>query len=198
MSRVTIPYVIEKEGREERVYDLYSRLLKDRIILIGTEIDDHVANVVVGELLFLESQDPEKDIYIYINSPGGSITSGLAIYDTMMYVKPNIVTICVGQASSMAACLLSAGAKGKRYALPHSRIMIHQPFGGFQGKATEIDIHAREIMRLRDMIVEILSEHTGRPKAKIRRDIEKDYFMSPQEAKDYGIIDEIITYRKEI
>ncbi len=196
MAHMPIPYVIEKEGREERVYDLYSRLLKDRIILIGTEINDAVANVVVGELLFLESQDPEKDIHIYINSPGGSIVSGLAIYDTMRYVKPDIVTICVGQASSMAACILAAGTKGKRYSLPHSRIMIHQPFGGFQGKASEIDIHAREIMRLKEMIVDILSEHTGRPKAKVRRDIEKDYFMSPEEAKKYGLIDEIIFERK--
>ncbi len=192
---LTIPIVIEREGREERAYDLYSRLLKDRIVLLGTEIDDNVANLVIAELLYLESQDPKKDIYMYINSPGGNVTSGLAIYDTMNYVKPDVVTICVGQASSMAAVLLAAGAKGKRFSLPHSRIMIHQPMGGFHGQATDIDIHAKEIMRLKDMIVRILAKHTGRSQKQIQKDIERDYFMSPEEAKAYGIIDEIITER---
>ncbi len=196
MPQIPIPYVIEREGREERVYDLYSRLLKDRIVLIGTEIDNHVANVVVAELLFLESQDPSKDIYIYINSPGGNIESGLAIYDTMNYIKPDIVTICVGQAASMAAILLAAGTKGKRFSLPHSRVMIHQPMGGIQGQATDIDIQAREIMRLKDMIIKILSKHTGKPYKTIQRDIERDFFMSPEEAKEYGIIDEIIVERR--
>ena len=196
MPQIPIPYVIEREGREERVYDLYSRLLKDRIVLIGTEIDNHVANVVVAELLFLESQDPSKDIYIYINSPGGNIESGLAIYDTMNYIKPDIVTICVGQAASMAAILLAAGTKGKRFSLPHSRVTIHQPMGGIQGQATDIDIQAREIMRLKDMIIKILSKHTGKPYKTIQRDIERDFFMSPEEAKEYGIIDEIIVERR--
>ncbi len=192
---LTIPIVIEREGREERAYDLYSRLLKDRIVLLGTEIDDNVANLIIAELLYLESQDPRKEIYMYINSPGGNVTSGLAIYDTMNYVKPDVVTICVGQASSMAAVLLAAGAKGKRFSLPHSRIMIHQPMGGFRGQATDIDIHAKEIMRLKDMIVKILAKHTGKSQRQIQRDIERDYFMSPEEAKAYGIIDEIITER---
>ena len=190
-----VPIVIEQTPRGERAYDIYSRLLQDRIVLLGFPIDDHVANLIVAQLLFLEAQDPEKDIYMYVNSPGGSVTAGMAIYDTMQYIKPDVVTICIGQAASMAAVLLSAGAPGKRYALPHSRIMIHQPIGGISGQATDIIIHAEEIKRIRQMLNEILSKHTGQPLEKVERDVERDYFMSAYEAKDYGIVDKVIEKR---
>jgi ATP-dependent Clp protease protease subunit len=191
-----IPIVIEQTPRGERAYDIYSRLLKDRIILLGSPIDDHVANLVVAQLLFLESEDPDKDIYMYINSPGGVVTAGLAIYDTMNYIKPDVVTICMGQAASMGAFLLSAGAKGKRYALPSSRIMIHQPLGGFQGQATDIEIHAKEILRLKRYLNEKLAEHTGQPLEKIEQDTERDFFMSAYEAVEYGLIDKVIEKRQ--
>lgn len=190
-----VPIVIEQTPRGERAYDIYSRLLKDRIILLGTPIDDHVANLIIAQLLFLEAEDPEKDIYMYINSPGGVVTAGLAIYDTMNYIKPDVVTICLGQAASMGAFLLSAGAKGKRYSLPNSRIMIHQPLGGFQGQATDIEIHAREILRLKRMLNEYLAKHTGQPLEKIEADTERDYFMSAYEAVEYGLIDKVIEKR---
>lgn len=190
-----VPIVIEQTPRGERAYDIYSRLLKDRIILLGTPIDDHVANLIIAQLLFLEAEDPEKDIYMYINSPGGVVTAGLAIYDTMNYIKPDVVTICLGQAASMGAFLLSAGAKGKRYSLPNSRIMIHQPLGGFQGQATDIEIHAREILRLKKMLNEYLAKHTGQPLEKIEADTERDYFMSAYEAVEYGLIDKVIEKR---
>jgi len=190
-----VPIVIEQTPRGERAYDIYSRLLQDRIVLLGYPIDDHVANLIVAQLLFLESQDPDKDIYLYINSPGGSVTAGLAIYDTMQYIKPDVVTICIGQAASMGAILLAAGAPGKRYSLPHSRIMIHQPLGGIQGQATDIIIHAEEIKRIKEMLIDILAKHTGQPREKIAQDIERDYFMSPQEAQQYGIIDKVIEKR---
>lgn len=192
-----VPIVIEQTPRGERAYDIYSRLLKDRIILLGTPIDDHVANLIIAQLLFLEAEDPEKDIYMYINSPGGVVTAGLAIYDTMNYIKPDVVTICLGQAASMGAFLLSAGAKGKRYSLPNSRIMIHQPLGGFQGQATDIEIHAREILRLKRMLNEYLAKHTGQPLEKIEADTERDYFMSAYEAVEYGLIDKVIEKRGE-
>ena len=191
-----VPIVVEQTPRGERAYDIFSRLLQDRIIILGTPIDDHVANLVVAQLLFLESQDPDKDIYLYINSPGGVVTAGLAIYDTMQYIKPDVVTICIGQAASMAAVLLAGGAKGKRYSLPHSRIMIHQPLGGVQGQATDIIIHAEEIMRLKKMLIDIMAKHTGQPPEKLEQDMERDKFMSPEEALEYGIIDKIITSRK--
>ncbi len=187
-----IPMVIESTNRGERAYDIYSRLLKDRIIFLGAPIDDIFSNVIIAQLLFLEADDPEKDINLYINSPGGSVTAGLGIYDTMQYVKPPITTICLGQAASMGALLLAAGTTGKRYALPNARVMIHQPMGGFQGQATEIDIHAREILKIRDRLNEILSQHTGQGLEKISQDTERDYFMSGTEAKDYGLIDEVI------
>ncbi len=190
-----VPIVIEQTPRGERAYDIYSRLLKDRIILLGFPIDDHIANLVVAQLLFLESEDPDKDIYMYINSPGGVVTAGLAIYDTMQYIKPDVVTICMGQAASMGAFLLAAGTKGKRYALPSSRIMIHQPLGGFQGQATDIEIHAREILRLKKYLNQKLAEHTGQPLEKVEADTERDYFMSAQEAVDYGLIDKVIVKR---
>ena len=190
-----IPIVIEQTGRGERAYDIYSRLLKDRIIMLGTPIDDHVANLIVAQLLFLEAEDPEKDIYLYINSPGGVVTAGLAIYDTMQYIKPDVVTICLGQAASMGAVLLAAGARGKRFALPHARIMIHQPLGGFQGQATDIEIHAKEILRLKKILNEILSKHTGQPIEKIEKDTDRDFFMSAKEAKEYGLIDKVLTKR---
>lgn len=192
-----VPIVIEQTGRTERVYDIYSRLLKDRIIFIGTEINDQVANVVIAQLLFLQTEDPDKDIHIYINSPGGMVSSGLAIYDTMQYVKPDIATYCIGQASSMACVLLAAGTKGKRFALPHSRVMIHQPIGGFYGQATDVEIHAREILKMKELLNNILSKHTGQPFEKIQRDTERDFFMSSQEAKEYGIVDEVITSIKQ-
>ena len=187
-----IPIVIEQTGRSERAYDIYSRLLKDRIIFIGTPIDDHVANTVIAQLLFLQTEDPEKDIHVYINSPGGIVSSGLAIYDTMQYVKPDIATYCLGQAASMGALLLAAGTRGKRFALPHSRIMIHQPMGGFQGQATDIEIHAREILKLKETLNKILSGHTGQSFEKIQTDTERDFFMSAEEAKQYGIVDDVI------
>jgi ATP-dependent Clp protease protease subunit len=190
-----VPIVIEQTGRTERAYDIYSRLLKERIIFLGTAIDDHVANLVIAQLLFLEAEDPEKDIMLYINSPGGMVSAGLAIYDTMQYIKPDVCTICVGQAASMAAVLLAAGAKGKRYALPHSRIMIHQPMGAFQGQATEVEIQAKEILRLRDILNEILAKHTGQDKRRIAKDTERDFYMSSEEAQKYGIIDHILYKR---
>src|SRR3990170_3279135 len=178
-----VPIVVEQTGRGERAYDIFSRLLKERIVFIGTPIDDTIASLVIAQLLFLEAEDPEKDINLYINSPGGSVTSGMGIYDTMQYVKPPINTICLGQAASMGALLLAAGTKGKRFALPNARIMIHQPMGGFQGQATEIDIHAREILKIRERLNEILAKHTGQPLEKIANDTERDYFMSGEEAK---------------
>lgn len=187
-----IPIVIEQTGRSERAYDIYSRLLKDRIIFIGTGIDDNVANTVIAQLLFLQTDDPDKDIHLYINSPGGIVSSGLAIYDTIQYVKPGIATYCIGQAASMGALLLSAGTKGKRFALPHSRIMIHQPMGGFQGQATDIEIHAREILRTKEILNDILAYHTGQPIEKIQADTDRDFFMSGEDAKAYGIVDEVI------
>lgn len=190
-----IPMVIEQTGRGERAYDIYSRLLKERIIFLGTPIDDNIASLVIAQLLFLEAEDPDKDIYLYLNTPGGIVTSGLAIYDTMQYIKPNIVTTCIGQAASMGAFLLAAGAPGKRFALPNARIMIHQPAGGVQGQATDIDIHAREILKIRERLNEILAEKTGQPMDKIEKDTDRNYFMSSKEAKDYGIIDEILVKR---
>ncbi|MFO0754049.1 MAG: ATP-dependent Clp endopeptidase proteolytic subunit ClpP [Thermodesulfovibrionales bacterium] len=191
-----VPIVIEQTGRTERVYDIYSRLLKDRIIFIGTAIDDNVANVVIAQLLFLQTEDPEKDIHIYINSPGGVVSSGLAMYDTMQYVKPDIATYCIGQAASMGALLLCAGTKGKRFALPHSRIMIHQPTAGFYGQATDVEIHAREILRMKETLNKIMARHTGQPFDKIHTDTERDYFMSGDEAKAYGLVDEVISIVK--
>jgi len=191
-----IPIVVEQSSRGERSYDIYSRLLKDRIIFIGEQVNDGMANTIIAQMLFLESEDPDKDINIYINSPGGSVTAGLAIYDTMQYIKPAVATICMGQATSMAALLLAAGAKGKRYSLPHTRIMIHQPLGGVQGQATDIDIQAKEIMKIKDTIHQIFIEHTGQPLEKIRQDTERDFFMSSEEALEYGIIDKVITTRE--
>ncbi len=187
-----IPFVIEQTGRTERAYDIYSRLLKDRIIFLGTAIDDNVANTVIAQMLFLQSDDPDKDIHIYVNSPGGIVSSGLAIYDTMQYVKPDIATYCIGQAASMGALLLSAGTKGKRFALPHSRIMLHQPMGGFHGQATDVEIHAREILKMKETLNGILAAHTAQPLEKIQTDTDRDFFMSGDEAKQYGIVDEVI------
>jgi ATP-dependent Clp protease protease subunit len=191
-----IPVVIEQSSRGERAYDIYSRLLKDRIIFIGEQVLDGMANTIIAQMLFLESEDPDKDINVYINSPGGSVTAGLAIYDTMQYIKPDITTICMGQTTSMAALLLAAGTKGKRYALPNARIMIHQPLGGAQGQATDISIHAAEILKMRDTLNQILAKHTGQDIEKIREDTERDFFMSSEEAKKYGLIDKIITTRE--
>jgi len=188
-----IPMVIEQTSRGERAYDIYSRLLKDRIIFLGTPIDDNVANTVIAQLLFLDADDPDKDIYLYINSPGGVVTSGLAIYDTMNYLKSPVSTICIGQAASMGALLLAAGTKGKRFSLPHARIMIHQPIGGFQGQATDIEIHAKEILKLKDTLNQILSKHSGQPIEKIGTDTDRDFFMSGEDARQYGIIDEVIS-----
>ena len=188
-----IPMVVEQTGRGERSYDIYSRLLKDRIIFLGGGIDDHVANLVIAQMLFLESEDSEKDIHLYINSPGGIVTAGLAIYDTMQYLKAPVSTICVGQAASMGALLLSAGTSGKRYALPHARIMIHQPLGGFQGQATDISIHAQEILRLKETLNSILAEHTGQQISQLSSDTERDFFMGSEAAKEYGIIDDIVS-----
>ena len=188
-----VPMVVETSNRGERAYDIYSRLLKDRIVFVGGPIDDAVANVVVAQLLFLESEDPDKDIHLYINSPGGVVTAGLAIYDTMQYIKPDVSTICIGQAASMGSLLLTAGAKGKRYALPLARIMIHQPLGGAQGQSTDIQIQAKEILRLREVGNDILVKHTGQPREKVVADTERDNFMSAEEAKAYGLIDEVIT-----
>lgn len=193
---ILIPMVVEQTGRVERAYDIYSRLLKDRIVFIGTIIDDNVSNIVIAQLLFLQMEDPDKDISIYINTPGGAVTSGLAIYDTMQFVKPDVSTYCVGQASSMGALLLAAGTKKKRYALPHARIMIHQPWGGIQGVASDIKIHAKEILRLRERINEILAEHTGQSVEKITKDTDRDYFITAKEAKEYGIVDEVIKSMK--
>lgn len=192
MKNQHVPIVIETTGRYERAYDIYSRLLKDRIIFLGGPIDDHTANLVVAQLLFLEAQDPDKDIHLYINSPGGSVTAGLAIYDTMQYVKCDVVTICVGQAASIAAVLLSAGAKGKRYALPHSRLMIHQPLGGAEGPAKDVEIITKELLRIKDLINKILSKHTGQPIEKIEKDTDRDFFMNAYEALEYGLIDKVI------
>ena len=191
-----VPMVIEQTNRGERAYDIYSRLLKDRIVFIGTPIDDAVANLVIAQLLFLESEDPDKDIHIYINSPGGVVTAGLAIYDTMQYVKPKISTLCMGQAASMASLLLCAGTKGKRFALPHSRILLHQPLGGFQGQASDIEIHAKEILKMREELNQIYVRHTGQPVEKIRQDTDRDFFLSGEEAKAYGLVDEIVTRRE--
>ncbi|MDI3473005.1 MAG: ATP-dependent Clp protease, protease subunit [Thermotogaceae bacterium] len=193
-----VPIVIETTGRYERAYDIYSRLLKDRIIFIGSPIDDHVANLVVAQLLFLEAQDPDKDINLYINSPGGIVTAGLAIYDTMQYISCDVATICVGQAASMAAVLLAGGAKEKRYALPHSRVMLHQPLGGAEGPAKDIEIRTKEILKIKDMLNQILSEHTGQPIEKIEKDTDRDFFMSAQEALEYGIIDRVIDSKKNL
>jgi ATP-dependent Clp protease protease subunit len=198
MPFMPIPYVIEQTHRGERSYDIYSRLLKDRIVMLGTEIDDDVANAIVAQLLFLESEDPDKDINLYVNSPGGSVTAGMAIYDTMQYVKCPVSTICVGQAASMGAVLLLAGAKGKRYALPSSRIMIHQPLGGVRGQATDIEIQAREILRMRAKLNDLIVKHTGQPLERVEKDTDRDYFMGATEAKAYGIIDEIQNPRKPV
>ena len=187
-----IPTVIEQTHRGERGWDIFSRLLKDRIIFLGTAVDDQVANIIIAQLLFLESEDPDKDIMLYINSPGGMVTAGMAIYDTMQYVRPDVATFCMGQAASMGAFLLAAGAKGKRFSLPHARILIHQPLGGFSGQATDIDIHAKEILRMRMVINQLIAEHSGQSIEKIGKDVERDFIMSAQQAKEYGLIDEII------
>ena len=192
MAMIPYPTVIEQTHRGERAYDLYSRLLKDRIVFLGTPVDDDVANIIVAQMLFLESEDPDKDINLYINSPGGSVTSGLAIYDTMQYVKCQVSTICMGQAASMGALLLTAGAKGKRYSLPHSRIMIHQPSGGFGGQASDIELHAKEILRLKAKLNEIMHKHSGQPLDRIEKDTDRDHFMGAGEAKEYGLIDEVV------
>lgn len=191
-----VPMVVEQTGRGERAFDIYSRLLKDRIIFLGTQVDDHIANLVIAQILFLESEDPEKDIHLYVNSPGGLVSAGLAIYDTMQYVKPPISTICMGQAASMGALLLAGGTEGKRFALPHSRILIHQPLGGAQGQATDIDIQAKEILRLREELTAILAKHTGQTMEKLHEDTERDFYMTGEQARDYGIIDEVIEKRE--
>ena len=193
-----IPMVVEQTNRGERAYDIYSRLLKDRIIFLSSVIDDNLANIVIAQLLFLESEDPDKDIHLYLNSAGGVVTAGLAIYDTMQYIKPNISTLCMGQAASMAAVLLAAGENGKRYALPHSRILLHQPLGGFQGQASDIDIHAREILRMREELDSILVTHTKQSQERIRKDTDRDFFMSGEQAKEYGIIDRVIIKTERI
>jgi len=193
-----IPMVIEQSSRGERAYDIYSRLLKDRIIFLGSAMNDEVANLIIAQLLFLESEDPEKDINFYINSPGGVVTSGLAVYDTMQYVKPDIATVCIGQAASMGALLLAAGAQNKRYALPNARIMIHQPMGGFQGQASDVEIHAREMLRMKQDLNRILSHHSGKPIEQVQIDTDRDYFMSGEEAKNYGIVDNVIAKRDDL
>lgn len=193
-----IPIVVEQSSRGERAFDIYSRLLRDRIIFLGTAITDEVANVIIAQLLFLESEDPDKDIHFYINSPGGLVTAGLAIYDTMQFIKPNVSTLCMGQAASMAAILLAAGVKGKRYALPHVRIMLHQPMGGFQGQATDVEIQAKEILKLREELNDILVRHTGRPVEQIQRDTDRDFYMSGEQAQEYGMVDHIFTSRLSI
>ncbi len=192
-----VPMVVEQTSRGERAYDIYSRLLKERVIFLVGPVDDHVANVIVAQLLYLESENPEKDINLYINSPGGSVSAGLAIYDTMQFIKPDVSTMCIGQAASMGALLLTAGASGKRYCLPHSRVMIHQPLGGYQGQATDIEIHTREILKVRSQLNEILALHSGQSVETIAEDTERDNFMSPEEAKEYGLIDELIDTRKD-
>lgn len=194
----SVPYVIESTGRGERVYDIYSRLLKDRIVFLGNQVVDDIANVVIAQLLFLEAEAPEKDIYLYINSPGGSVSAGLAIYDTVQYIKPDVSTICIGMAASMGALLLAGGAQGKRFSLPNSRILIHQPSGGAQGQATDIEIEAKEIIRIKDILNDIMAKHTGQPLKKIEKDTDRDFWMSPEEAKEYGIIDTIIEKRSEV
>jgi len=193
-----IPMVIEQSSRGERAYDIYSRLLKDRIIFLGTAMNDEVANLLIAQLLFLESEDPDKDINFYINSPGGLVTAGMAVYDTMQYIKPDITTVCIGQAASMGAVLLTAGSKGKRYSLPNSRILIHQPMGGFQGQASDIAIQAKEILRMKDTLNQILVKHTGKNLEDIQRDTDRDFFMTSDEAKEYGIIDHVITNRDDL
>jgi len=193
-----VPVVVEQTARGERSYDIFSRLLKERIIFLNGQVDDHMANLIIAQLLFLESEGPDKDIYIYINSPGGLVTAGLAIYDTMNYIRCDVSTLCVGQAASMGAHLLSAGTKGKRYALPNARIMIHQPLGGFQGQATDIAIHAREILKLKDSLNEMMAKHTGQPLEKIADDVERDYFLTAQEAADYGLVDKVLASRAEV
>ena len=190
-----IPFVIEQTGRGERSYDIYSRLLKERIIFLGTDVNDVVANLIIAQLLFLESEDPEKDIFLYINSPGGVVTAGMAIYDTMQYIKPDVATVCVGQAASMGAVLLAGGAHGKRSALPHSRIMIHQPLGGFSGQASDVEIHAREMLRIKQELNQILAHHTGRPLKQIEEDSDRDFFMTSEQAKEYGLIDAVFERR---
>jgi ATP-dependent Clp protease, protease subunit len=196
-SQLLVPMVVEQTGRGERGYDIYSRLLKDRIVFIGTPIDDNVANVVIAQMLYLQSEEPAKDINLYVNSPGGSVTSGMAIYDTMQFVKCDVTTYCVGQAASMAAVLLAAGTKSKRFALPNARIMIHQPWGGVQGQASDISIQAKEILRLRDRLNEILSLHTGKPIDAIAKDTDRDFFMSAAEARDYGLVDDVVKSRRD-
>ena len=193
-----IPIVIEQTSRGERSYDIYSRLLKDRIIFLGTGVDDNVANAIIAQMLFLESDEPDQDIYLYVNSPGGQVSSGMAIYDTMQYIKPDVQTICIGQAASMGALLLTAGAKGKRFSLPHARIMIHQPSGGFQGQHTDIEIQAKEISKIREILDGILAQHAGQDPKKVRKDTERDHYMTGQEALDYGLIDKLITKREEV
>jgi len=197
MTDFIIPTVIEQTHRGERGWDIFSRLLKDRIVFLGTPVDDQIANIIVAQMLFLESEDPDKDIMLYINSPGGLVTAGMMIYDTMQYVRCDVATICMGQAASMAAWLLAAGTKGKRYSLPNARIMLHQPLGGFQGQATDIDIHAKEILKTRDRMNELLAKHTGHDINKIKHDTERDFFMSAAEAKEYGVVDEILIKKKE-
>ncbi len=192
-----VPMVVEQTGRGERAYDIYSRLLKERIVFLVGPVEDHMANLVVAQLLFLESENPDKDIYLYINSPGGAVTAGLSIYDTMQFIKPDVSTLCIGQAASMGALLLAGGAPGKRYCLPHSRMMIHQPLGGFQGQATDIEIHTREILRIRERLNKILAFHTGQPLDKIQRDTDRDFFMGAEEAIEYGLIDKMLSSRKE-
>ena len=191
-----VPMVVEQTARGERAYDIYSRLLKERVIFVVGPVEDYMANVVVAQLLFLESENPDKDIHIYINSPGGSVTAGLAVYDTMQFIKPDVSTLCVGQAASMGALLLAGGAAGKRYCLPHSRVMIHQPLGGFQGQATDVDIHAREILKIRDQLNQILARHTGRPIEKVKQDTERDFFMGGSECVEYGLIDQVLQGRQ--
>ena len=191
-----VPIVVEQSGRGERAYDIYSRLLKDRIIFIGSPVDDVIANLIIAQMLFLEAEDPEKDIYLYINSPGGSVSSGLAIYDTIQYIKSDVVTICMGMAASLGALLLACGTKGKRFCLPNARVMIHQPLGGVQGQATDIEIHAKEILLIKEKLNQILSSHTGQPVAKIAADTDRNFWMSAQEAKEYGIIDDIMVTRR--
>jgi ATP-dependent Clp protease protease subunit len=197
-AQILVPMVVEQTGRGERGYDIYSRLLKDRIVFIGTPVDDNVANVIIAQLLYLQAEDPGKDIHLYINSPGGSVTSGLAIYDTIQFVKCDVTTYCVGQAASMAAVLLAAGSKGKRFALPNARIMIHQPWGGVQGQASDISIQAKEILRMRDRLNEILSLHTGKPIETIAKDTDRDFFMSAAESRDYGLVDDVVKSRRDI
>jgi ATP-dependent Clp protease protease subunit len=198
VQRATIPYVIETKGREERMYDIYSRLLKDRIVFIGQPIEDYMANIVIAQLLFLEADDPERDIFVYINSPGGVVSAGLAIYDTMQYISCDVATICMGQAASMGAVLLAAGAKGKRSALPHARVMIHQPSGGSQGQASTIEIYTKEILKLKGRLNEIIAQHSGQTIKKVAKDTDRDYFMSSEEAKEYGLIDNVLVSKSDL